>query len=82
MEPIILGNYESTTRYSYKPDIAYKKTIGGRRPDAGGMENADYWIDSAGDGGIAGKGGNITVASSAKIYAFNGNMITDENYDK
>ena len=31
----------------------------------------------AGDGGVAGRGGNIKVSRNAKIYAFNGNRYTD-----
>ncbi len=36
-----------------------------------------FWADSAGDGGIAGKGGNIKVSENCKIYSYNGNKYTD-----
>ena len=32
-------------------------------------------------GGIAGKGGDITVSEKCKVYAYNGDFITDGNYD-
>ena len=36
---------------------------------------------NAGDGGIGGKGGIVTVSQNAKVYAYNGNMITDDAWD-
>lgn len=30
-----------------------------------------FWEDSAGDGGIAGTGGEITISNLAKVYAYN-----------
>ena len=32
-------------------------------------------------GGIAGKGGEITVSEDCKVYAYNGDFITNEDYD-
>jgi len=44
----------------------------------GGMGGtAWYRGHRAGDGGTAGKGGNIKVSNNAEIYAFNGNIYTD-----
>lgn len=50
-------------------------SVGGQ----GGMKKTTDWQaeTSGGDGGIAGKGGFIKVASNAKVYAFNGNKYTD-----
>jgi hypothetical protein len=45
---------------------------------------SEYWYDSTGgSGGIAGRGGNIRVSSTAVVYAYNGNKYTDdsENYE-
>ena len=50
----------------------------------GGMGNSGaYNLDHRGsDGGTAGSGGNITVSSLAKVYAYNGNRFTDgTSYD-
>lgn len=44
----------------------------------GGMSATGYWDGhQPGNGGVAGKGGKITVSTNAKVYAFNGNRYTD-----
>ena len=35
-----------------------------------------WWNDHAGDGGVAGNGGKVTVSTTAKVFAYNGDMIT------
>lgn len=39
----------------------------------------DYSSHGSGDGGVAGNGGNITVDSTCKIFAYNGNLYSDES---
>ena len=34
----------------------------------------------AGSGGIAGKGGIVKIKNNPKVYAYNGDMITNEDY--
>ena len=59
-------------------DISFVKGgIGGCFSTYRGM----YWCDSAGDGGVAGKGGIITSSLDSRINAFNGDMVTNDNYD-
>ena len=46
----------------------------------GGMYNQGYWDnlkDHSGNGGTAGKGGNIKKSNNSKIFAYNGNLYTD-----
>ncbi len=38
-------------------------------------------MDSAGDGGIAGKGGVVRVSKESLIYAYNGDMVTNNDYE-
>lgn len=40
-----------------------------------------WWNDHAGSGGTGGAGGNVTVSSKAKVYAYNGDMITEGIHD-
>ena len=40
-----------------------------------------WWNDHAGSGGTGGAGGNVTVSSKAKVYAYNGDMITEGTHD-
>lgn len=68
------GYYSKGIRQSStNDDIA---NIGGQGGSSG-LHNTGYIGDSGGDGGIAGKGGNIKVSSTSKIYAYNGNKYTD-----
>ena len=46
-----------------------------------GSIETKWWNDHAGSGGTAGKGGTVNVSSKAKIYAYNGDMITDGNHE-
>lgn len=39
--------------------------------------NTRWFVDSGGDGGKAGNGGEIIVSNLSKIFAFNGNKYTD-----
>ena len=56
--------------------------IGGKIGGQGGANRGIYFKDCAGDGGIAGAGGIVKVASTAKVYAYNGNECTlDESDD-
>ncbi len=48
--------------------------LGGSRVGNG----ASHGRDCAGDGGIAGKGGTVSVSNNCKIFAFNGNKFTDD----
>ena len=41
------------------------------------LVNEQWFNDHAGSGGAAGLGGKVKVSSLAKIYAYNGDMITD-----
>lgn len=44
----------------------------------GGMGGTSYYIGHrAGDGGTAGKGGNVKISSDSQVYAYNGNRYTD-----
>ena len=44
----------------------------------GGMSAPAWWTGhQPGNGGTAGKGGNVKVSSNSQIYAFNGNRYTD-----
>ena len=53
--------------------------IGGQ--GSGACHSNDKWYnDHAGSGGVAGSGGTVTVSTTAKIYAYNGDMITDGNH--
>lgn len=40
--------------------------------------DTNWWNDHAGDGGVAGNGGKVTVSSTAKVFAYNGDMITTD----
>lgn len=63
---------------------ASDSNFAGKAPGQGG-ENLS-WAKQArtGDGGVAGKGGNVKVSENVDIYAYNGNECTldktDENY--
>ena len=49
-----------------------------------GCVGYDYnirWSDSGGDGGKAGNGGVVRVSKGAVVNAFNGNRITQDNFD-
>lgn len=62
---------------SYGIDIANVNrvtTVFGGKGNQGWHE---YKSHGSGDGGIAGSGGNITVKSTCKIYAYNGNLYSD-----
>ena len=42
------------------------------------MGGTSYYIGHrAGDGGTAGKGGNVKISSDSQVYAYNGNRYTD-----
>ena len=44
----------------------------------GGKGGPSYWPGhTGGNGGTAGKGGEVNVYKDAKVYAYNGNMYTD-----
>lgn len=43
--------------------------------------DSDIGLFACSSGGIAGKGGDITVSEHCKVYAYNGDFITDGNYD-
>lgn len=79
--------------YNSKPGVVDRnlaensrgKTLGGKIGGQGGChvnrgwdaKTLVLWADSAGDGGIAGKGGNVKISEKAKVYAYNGNRYTD-----
>ena len=41
----------------------------------------DYLWSTPGSGGTAGQGGMIEYSSTSKIYSYNGNRITEDNFD-
>ena len=43
--------------------------------------NLSIGLFACSSGGIAGKGGEITVSGNCKVYAYNGDFITNEDYD-
>lgn len=43
--------------------------------------NVVYSLDHSGDGGNPGAGGNVYYTDISKIHAYNGNRITDDNFD-
>lgn len=50
----------------------------------GGMfsyPNSGWQRDHSGDGGTAGSGGNITYDKMSNIHAYNGNQITEKDFD-
>lgn len=49
-------------------------------PAVGGQGGLDYGWFVGGSGGVAGKGGTIKVSNDARIYAFNGDRITNNDY--
>lgn len=55
-------------------------SIGGQGGYAYVKSGSSHSGDSGGDGGFAGRGGTIKVSENAKVYAYNGNMITNEDY--
>lgn len=65
-----------TKEYAEGSSQLYKNgCIGGQ----GGAANTNW--ESGGDGGIAGNGGTVRVSSEAIIYAYNGDRITNGDYD-
>ncbi len=72
------GGYFSNGFHGYNGGVDNSNCIGGQGGHApkGAYETYDP-IDAGGDGGIAGRGGNVCVSKNAKVFAFNGNMYTD-----
>ena len=46
-----------------------------------GVNDGNTWYSCSASGGIAGKGGTIKVSETAKIYAYNGDRITNDDYE-
>ncbi len=47
----------------------------------GGGDKARWYSDRGGSGGNAGSGGIVRVSSQAQIFAYNGDMITNGDYE-
>lgn len=64
--------------YPYIGNVTVEsKSYGGALGGGGGINNFNDWkYTVAGDGGIAGKGGDVRVSKNAIINAFNGNKCT------
>lgn len=45
-----------------------------------GDSDSNTWYPCSASGGVAGSGGNITVSENVKIYAYNGDRITNDDY--
>lgn len=62
----------------------YPNFIGMIGGQGGGAIDDNYWVDTGGDGGIAGRGGTIKVSKKSNVYAYNGNectlLKTEEGY--
>lgn len=69
--------------FGFGTDVSYNDKkfcyIGGQGASVGNL-NSGHCTDSGGDGGVAGEGGIIRVSSFAKINAYNGDMITNNDY--
>lgn len=61
----------TTSTTTYQEDYTKYAFFGGQGGQSA-MHNSQ-----GGDGGVAGKGGTIKVASNSKVYAYNGNKYTD-----
>lgn len=72
------GYFQDLTNLSYNHKTYYPMygIIGGGAGHSYGI-TSHYEISCGGNGGIAGRGGNISVSSTASINAFNGNRYTD-----
>lgn len=69
------GSYFFSHRYDGRNAECLAGMIGGQ---GGECNSANWWCDSGGDGGVAGKGGTVKVSASVKVYAYNGNRYTDK----
>ena len=69
------GYFESGSYDNVRLTLPNSSYIGGQGGNTIG--NSPHCKDSAGDGGIAGKGGIVNVSSICKVYAYNGNKYTD-----
>lgn len=68
--------------FSYNKEHYIDPCVGGQggyMRDNGGYKNLEYC--TGGSGGKAGNGGTITVGKDTKIYAFNGDRITNGDYE-
>lgn len=70
------GPDKSLKAYSVNGDTSRKGEMYGL---LGGLGSCGWLTPghTTGNGGTAGKGGNVKVSENAKVYAFNGNMYTD-----
>lgn len=73
----------STSQTTRQPPENYQSWFGLGGCWYGGLvdnDNKPTW-STAGSGGTAGKGGEVTYKSAGNIHAYNGDMITEESYD-
>lgn len=73
------GGYFSKGTGYQKVDIFFGQ--GGAWQGADRSDDYYWYGDYSGSGGEAGSGGEIYYLDSANIYAFNGDRITDNNYN-
>ena len=48
---------------------------------SGYVGREEKWWSTAGSGGVAGQGGTIEYSPTSKIYSYNGNRITEDNFN-